>query len=335
MPEGDAIRRLDDLGDRLRVVTRNWMDLSPHNSRNVLTEEYADLFVSPVTGVEFVRVGTAAHMDDSEGWLINGANGIYAEVPLIERDLTDAEVTWCEETFMYGGDNLPESVFEFTIPKPEPLRAAIRDQDLSAFDCLDAVIDDADHRHRALTTLQKNYETENVRSAKLSSRKGYPIDLAPECDPENGHNDDRTQEHLRDMASMRADAHLSDFETVAGFEYRAFFDARRRVLDVHEPKLESYDLVALDVAGYPDWSYCRQCGGVAPADRFLHVDLWKYERSDEHDAADHRFRLCDRCADREVEMDHSSRFDEQAVAAAKDRRAQEHGGQRRLGGEYP
>jgi len=324
---GDPIRRVDDLGDRVRVVTKSWSDLNNPWKLNTLTQEYGDLFIA-FDGPDTVRVGSATHAAETEGYHIHGVNGIYAEVSLIERDLTDDERTWVDESLQHLGHQCPESVVEFEIPHPEDLRSAILDQELNRFDCLDAVIADADHRHRVLTTLQESIEEQNFRARKLSSRKGYPIDLPPEWDPEHDHNDDRDRDHLNDMASMRKDAHLVDFDPVAGFGYNAFKQARERILGVHEPDLdEYYDLVALDVVDAEDWIYCRNCAAVAPEERFLHVQKRGYDEG-------RTMRVCDDCAAYIGESDVLGRFTEDAVAKSKDERAQRLGGQRRIGGDY-
>lgn len=321
---GDPLPRLKAHDDHLRVVLLDSMHLSHYRNdkgQNVLTREYTDLWTH-YTNDGTVRVGTAAHPDDDPGWFIHAANGLYVERELEKRDLTEAEVEWCEGTVaMYAGDNRPDSVYEFGMPHPEDLRADALSEDGFKLG-LKSTIEDSDERHRVLTALQERYEREHLRSTKLNDRKGYSIDLPPEWDPEDRHNDRKSRRHLYDMTSMRADTALGAFETVSGFPYLAFRKARGRLLDVHEPKLDHHNLVALDVAGVPDWSYCRHCGAVAPADRFLHVE----RRGDDTG----RRRVCDECA----EWDPTDLFTTDAVERAHDRRAQEHGGQRRLGGEY-
>ncbi|WP_135823017.1 hypothetical protein [Halostella litorea] len=326
---GDPIRRVEDLGDRLRVVAKCRHDLDDHErgSTSVLTREYEDLFAAH-NGPDRVRIGTAAHIGDTEGNHIHGANGIYAEVPLTERELTDAEIEWCESTFIHGGSRRPETVCEFEIPHPEDLRSAIRDQDLDRFDCLDAVIADADHRHRVLTTLQEEIEHAAFRARKLHPRRGHPIDLDSEWDPGSKYSEDRDREHLYDMAWMRKDAQLGDFRTIAGFGYRMFTVARERIRGVHAPAIDDHrHLVALDVVGADDWSYCRQCAAVAPAEQFLHVQRRGRDEG-------RTMRVCDNCADRAVEFDMERYYTAEAVAEARDERAQRLGGQRRIGGTY-
>lgn len=331
---GTPINRLERDGDQLRVVVKGWMPLTRPDKTGLLAGEHRDLFVSAVRGEDgpsAVRVGTATYVDGCEGYHIHGGNGIYAEVPLEERPLTDAEREWCDETFMFGGDREPDSVYEFTMPAPENLRAAVRDGDLGAFGCLDAVIDDADHRHRVLTGLQESIETENLRASKLAW-DGTAADLLPEWDPKNDHNDGKSRAYLQDMASMRKDAHLCDFSEVAGFEYSQWFTARRRMLGISERHLDYYEYVAFDVAGAPDWTYCQRCAGVLPEKMALHVAIRHKEGKTR--------RVCEdcltRCAGR-IELPDGSRqgpWTEEAAGQALDERAQRTDGQRTVQGEY-
>lgn len=317
----DSIFRLEQRGDRIAVITKDWMNLADYRSQNTLTNEHPDLYTQTVDK-DTIRVGTAAHPTDKDTFHIHGSNGIYAEVPLTERGLTETEIEWCEDTFMYGGDNLPETVIEFEIPVPEDLRRAIHSQDLDAYPELTTRNPDHDARHDILTTLQEHIEEERFRKTKLDSLKGYPIELAPEWDPENSHNDDRGADHLNDMAGMRSDSHIRDFRTVAGFDYYTFFYARVNHRGIHESKLEPWDLIALDVVGADDWTYCTICGGVRPEEDFLHV-------SPRHDESRTR-RVCGDCAD----QNYANLFDDEAVQEARDDRAQRNGGQRRLSGDY-
>ena len=312
----------------MRVVTKNRTDLSDWRGTNVLTQAFEDLFVHVVDPAT-VRVGTAARAGDTEGFAIHGANGLFVEVPLTERSVTDDERTWCEGTFTYRDT---ETVWEFEIPRPEALRAAILDEDLAAFDEMDAVIRDPDHRHRVLTDLQERIEGAHFRATKLNRWKGQLIDLAAEWNPESDATD-KSRAHLYDMAAMQKDAHLQAFEVVAGFPYRCFFTARCRVLGIHEPKLDSFDLVALDVVGADDWSYCRECGAVAPEGQLFHVEL--------RAGGGRTRRVCDGCLDQNagwIELLDDERrrgpWTEAAAARARDEQAQREGGQRRVQGEY-
>ena len=328
MTEPVPPRRLEETDDgRLRVVVRNygrlWSDY-PGGRQNVLTQEFEDLWTYGVPkkgGPERVRVGSAALAGEADGWFIHGANGIFAEVPLRDRELTDAERAYCEDHLVLRD---VETVLEFVIPHPEDLRSAILDQDLGRFDCLDAVIPDHERRHDALTELQERIAEEGVRANRLS-RDGFPIDLDPVWDPEDGHNDDLDANHLHDMASMRTDAHLSDWYLVAGFPYASFRNTRLRVLGIYEHDLEPREIPPLDVAGYPEWSYCQLCGAAAPDEQFLRVDL---------ERRDGTKRVCDPCGDRQADWDHAVCYTPENVGAAKDERAQRLGGQRTLMGEY-
>ncbi|PGF14238.1 hypothetical protein CP556_24855 [Natrinema sp. CBA1119] len=323
--EPKPIRRVEDVPGGVRVVTRNLSDLYDYRSATVLEREYPGLFVTCVPGKggpERVRIASAERYGDGSEWQIHGANGIYAEVSIDERELSDAERAYCEEHPLYQDT---ESVVEFSMPHPEEIRAAIADQDLKRVHCLGAVIEDADRRHDVLTEIQERIERERVLANQLHPREGILTDVPPEWDPETDHNDGKTREHLYDMAGMRKDAHLQDFEPVAGFEYWSFWYARSRVLEFHEHDLEPWDVCGLGVVGRDGWTYCRECGAVAPDETFLHVDL---ERRDV------TRRVCDRCADLNAGSDHCKTYTEANVDAARDDRAQREGGQRNLAGEY-
>lgn len=325
MTESKPVRRLEETDDGLRVVTRHLRDLYDYRAANVLNLEYEDFYTSAVPkkgGPDTIRVGSAAHVGNAAGWQLHGANAIFAEVPLVERELTDAEQAWCDEGLV---NRNTESVVEFEIPHPEDLRAAIVDQDLERFDCLDAVIADHKTRHDVLTGLQERIEDEKFRANRLKPREGFPIGLEPEWNPSDDHNDGRSRQSLYDMASMRKDAHLVDFQPIAGFEYHEFWFARARVLEWREPNLEAWDMVALDLVDADGWTYCQECGAVAPEDRFLHVDIERKSVTR---------RVCDRCADRKAEYDHCVTYTEENVARAQDERAQQNGGQRNLAGKY-
>ncbi|WP_455448227.1 hypothetical protein [Natrinema thermotolerans] len=325
MTDPKHTRRVEPTSDGVRVVTKRLRDLYDYRSASILEREYPGLFVSTVPkkgGPERVRIASAARYGGSSRWQIHGANGIYAEVPIKERELSAAEQAWVDKGLVNRNAN---SVIEFTIPYPEELRSAIAEQDLSRFDCLEAVIEDHDRRHEVLTKMQERIESERLRANQLHPREGIITDVDPEWDPENDHNDDRTRDHLYDMAGMRKDAHLQDFRPVAGFGYWAFWYARARLVEVHEPDLKAWDLLGLDVVDREDWSYCRECGAVAPDESFLRVDL---ERRDMIQ------RVCDRCADQQADHDRCKTYTPENVAAARDQRAQKAGGQRNLAGEY-
>lgn len=325
MTDGKPIRRVEETDDGVRVVVKSLRDLYDYRSANALEREYENLFTSTVPqkgGPERVRVASAAPIGGRDGWHLHGANGIYAEVPLVERELTDAERDYCESTFTHRN---VDDVVEFLIPHPEDLRSAIADQDRERFDCLEAVIEDHDRRHEVLTDLQQRIEDERFQANRLHPREGYPIDLDPEWDPENDHNDDRDADHLHDMALMRKDAHLTDFRSIAGFDYWEFWHARHRLRGLYESNLEPWDLLGLDVVDAGDWTYCKECGAVAPEALFLHVDL---ERKDV------TRRVCKRCADGKADYDGCKIYTPENVASARDERVCRLGGQRNLAGKY-
>ncbi|QCW05266.1 hypothetical protein [Natrinema pallidum] len=326
MTDPTPIRRLEETPDGLRVVVKNLRELYDYRSANALSAEYPALYTDCVPakgGPERVRIASAARYGDATRWGIHGANGIYAEVGLRERELSDGERAYCEEHPLH---NAVESVVEFEIPHPEALAAAIADQDLGRFDCLGAVIRADGRRHDVLTTIQERIERERLRANQLHPREGIITDVDPEWDPSNDHNDGTAREHLHDMARSRKDAHLQDFEPVAGLEYWAFWYARSRALDWYESDLEPWDIVGLDVVDKDGWAYCQECGAVAPAERFLRVDL---------ERVDATRRACDRCADRNTASEYCKTYSAANVAAARDRRVQDHGeGQRNLSGKY-
>jgi hypothetical protein len=210
--------------------------------------------ITDITGQSTIRIGTGEQIGNGIEYEIHGANAIYFEANIVTRDLTSAEQEWCDETIRYSGDSMPDDVIEFTIPHPDELRHAIREQNLDAFEELGAVIRTAESRHTVLTELQQTLEESKLLTTKLSSGKGQLIDLPPEWDPEV---DDSDRDALYGLALSREDSHLVDFRSVAGFDYNSFFAARARSLGVTEPNLKYSDLIALSVAGVPDWDYQR------------------------------------------------------------------------------
>lgn len=324
---GDPIPRVerlaDDRGDRIRVVAKGWMSFARTDHGSILTQRQEgrhDLFAAVGQNAETIRVSSAIHAPGSAGWFIHGGNAVYVESELVERDLTDDEVAWCEGSPFYHANGLPESVVEFTIPSPERIRTAVLGDSVDAYPRFESRLADA-ARHDIVRSLQEAIERENLRQTKLS-RGGLPIDLDPEWDPENDHNDKRDRASLYDMVSMRSDSHLVDFRSVTGFDYAAFKAARQRVLGIHEPLFRDHQRpVALDVAGEPEWTYCRRCGVVAPPEVFIQPQV-------RHRDGGRTLRVCEDCAERDRQ------FTDDAVAAAQDRRATESGGQRRIGGTY-
>lgn len=321
MTEPKPIHRLEETTDGVRVVTKDLSDLFDYRSANILEREYPRLFTSCVAkkgGPERVRIASAAQYGDSSEWQIHGSNGIYAEVPIGERELSDAERAYCEEHMMYRD---AESVVEFELPHPEQLEAAIAARHMSYFDCLEAVIPGHEHRHDVLAGLQERIEDARVLANQLHPREGIISDVDAEWNPESEYSDGKAREHLHDMARSRSDAHKQDFKPVAGFEYWSFWYARSRVLEWYEPDLEPWDMIGLDVAGYPEWTYCQECGAVGPPAAFLQVSL---------ERRDGQRRVCDRCADRKADAEVFPQYTPENVAAARDNRAQRDGGQRNL-----
>ena len=291
MTEPKPIIRAEDQGDTLRVVTQRKKDLigglGPAR-QNVLTREYEDFFTvrgSNPADTQYLRLGTAVQVDESEGWEIHGANGIYAEVPLTERPISESEQDWCQGNSQFQGT---ESVIEFTIPHPEALRTAIVEQDIDRFECLDAEIKDDESRHKILTNLQERIAKWKVRKNQLDPDRGLATDLEGKWDPDT--NDDCTRDQLYGMAFERNSAHRVDWQDVTAFSYLAFHNARARLIDTDEFNPYPMDLCPLDMAGYPEWTYCQVCGAVGPPTEFSPKEVeW----------ADETVRSCERCFETE------------------------------------
>jgi len=326
MSELTGLRRLEPSDDSgvVRVMSPRSMDFMDYRQENVLTREYTGLYTE-VVNKDQIRVGTATHPEpDNESFAVHSSNFVYYETELIERELTDEEKDFCEDSIYHGfGDSQPDSMFEFSIPDVELLVEAIHDERLGAFECLTARNPSHETRQETASVLQQNIESERFRATKLNTRKGYPIDLELEWDPEDSHNDGRNRSDLYELASTRSDSHMSDFFTVLGVEYFTFFFARARALGVHEPYLKLWSITPFDVLGVEGWAYCRECGAVAPEEQLLHVEL--RGRDD-----DKTVRVCERCAEKDLR----NHFVEDGVEKAKDENAIENGGQRRLVGEY-
>lgn len=189
MTDPKPIHRLEETADGLRVVTKDLSNLYDYRSANVLKREYPVLFTSCVSkkgGPERVRIASAARYGDGSEWQIHGSNGIYAEVRIDERELSDAERAYCEEHMMYRDT---ESVVEFEIPDPEALDAAIAARHVSYFDCLEAIIPDHDRRHDVLTEFQERIEDARVLANQLHPREGIISDVDAEWNPESEYGD--------------------------------------------------------------------------------------------------------------------------------------------------
>lgn len=299
----------DDTG--ITLVTTDALDLDKK-----LNHEYNDLYLE-LESEEQAKIGTVAHSKDATGFFLRGANLIYYEAEVAERSLTDAETAWCENTILYSGENLPEAAYEVNLPPADVLREAILNENLDAFRNLTSAVPNHSTRDRLVQSLQKNIECADFRATKLSNHKGYPTNLPPEWDPESV---DKSQDKLYDAAASRTDAHLISWGDTFNLRYYGLFEARVNHLGIHEPKLEPYELVALDVAEEDGLNYCRYCAGLLPEDDFLHVAVPTSKPL--------KLRVCDGCA--EISND----FTDGAVAAAKDQRAKQHGGQRHLHGSF-
>ncbi|WP_306061872.1 hypothetical protein [Natronococcus wangiae] len=84
MTDEKSIQRLEETDDGMRVVTKGLSDLYDYRFANVLEQEYWDLFTLtiPVKGdPKRVWVVSAAHIGESEGWKLHGANGIGPRSP--------------------------------------------------------------------------------------------------------------------------------------------------------------------------------------------------------------------------------------------------------------
>jgi hypothetical protein len=318
MTDGVPIHRIEH-ADTTRVVYSHQMRLLDPRKRTPLEEEYPAFFTT-AAGPDTVRIGMALNPDTDDGYQIHGVNGVYAEVPLIERELTAAERDWCEETFMYRGSNQPDTVYEFAIPHPEALRDVLLTNDVEMMDCLDAIITDAETRGDVLRTFQTRIETAKFRTNRLDWYSGSGLDLDPEWDPDSDYTD-HDRRALCAMSRMEMSSYTSAFKEIAGYPYHAYFTARERVLGVTSPHHDDFDRrIAFDVIGRDDWDHCQLCIGAYPKADFLHI-TGKGTQS-------RVYRACVNCAERKE----GRYFTEEAVNKAKDEYVQKHGGQRLLDG---
>lgn len=306
--------------------------------KDVLRREHPDIVIDLYSGPQgTARVASAARFDGAEGHRFTGANAVWFDAPIIEREPRDDEFAAYEDAVVW---EVPDECYAIEIPDPERLREWIRDEDLSAHKRLRAGIEAADRRAAVVRDLQEAIELNRWRANKLD-RHGYTEGLYPEWLPGEDYKD-RSRDHHRDMVRMRADAYKDSWRTALGLCYRQLFETRRRhVLGRCERRLDAHEIVALDVVAAvrdhaADETYCQHCGAVWTAVLFLDVVLRGYEDRDEQKTR----RVCEYCADRWAgtwEFDGETRhgdWTEQAVAQAKDERAQRlgDGGQRRLEG---
>jgi hypothetical protein len=125
--------------------------------------------------------------------------------------------------------------------------------------------------------------------------------------------------HIRDIVREKYGAYIDMWSDITGLWYTELKEARYNLLDIREPKIHRphSQLVALDVIGESEVSYCRCCANTYPEDKLLHVSMRGYDEK--------RLRVCVSCAKRR------KFFEQDDVASALDRRAQRVGvGQRRL-----
>lgn len=291
MTEPKPAIRIEDCGDSVRVVTQDLKKMSGgylDGRQNILTREYEDFFTlkAPDSGdCPRLRIGTAAHVGDNNGWSIHGANGIYAEVPVTERSVSEAERVWFQDHSIFVET---ESVVEFTIPHPNRLRTAILEQDISRFECLDAIIKDNEARHDILSSLQERIARWDVKQNQLHPERGLAVDLEGRWNPTN--SDEKSKQQLYDIVSERNHAHKIDWADIAGYRYLSFHNARSRLIDTGAFRPYPFRLCSLNIGGYPDWTYCQVCGAVGPPTEFSNKSV---------DWTDELVRACSRCRQRE------------------------------------
>lgn len=266
------------------------------------------------------RVFWAGLTEDQTDWDFNEANVVYYETEVLARDLKTEEKEWCNDTFMYGGDSMPDEVYCFTIPKPKKLIEAIKKNNLSKFENLEANIEDGATRAELAENFQQKIAHNNYRVNQLGFN-GYIHNIDPEWNPEHT---DSNKKQLREKARMRSDSYKDSWEEIFNLSYYEMKKARYNALSLHEPRLSASDpstkIVELDVIGEDDKSYCRYCGSVQPESNLIDPRVRGYD--------DRTVRVCENCAERRRD------FTEQSVAVALDKRAVENGGQRRLNAEF-
>lgn len=283
---------------------------------HALSGEHEDFFVTIRSNT--VRIHTAAQMkDNATTWELHGNNLIYYETTLTERSLTQEEITWCEDTFMYSGSNRPEQVHEFTIPHPDTLREHIKNGELSAFNELKSTIHSEQGRDRLVSDMQSNIEEQAYITNQLSNSNIYDVPPETRRGIEN-HGIDATKA----TSKARNASYFDTWETIAKSPYYRFKNARYNALDLHEPYLDDHRIsgvVALDLIDKSEHEYCRECVAVLPEADFLHVE--KRGKS-------YTVRICESCANI------YDKYTDKAISKARDHRAKKHGGQRNLNGSF-
>lgn len=315
-----SISRTEKTEDGYKVVSNDRFD--GLGNELVRLDEELNVYI----GSGFVRVffGGKASEDQSK-WEFTSENLIYYETDLITRPLTDAEVAWCDDTFMYAGDSQPDELYCFEIPKPEKLKSSILSENLDSFDNLNANISVSEERQSIASSMQEKIARSSYRSNQLSLF-GELHDIDPEWNPEHS---DKSRDHLEDMARMRRDSYVDVWKDTFGIPYYQLKESRFIAQDMSEPWLRgavhpSYKMVELGVIGKDDSkSYCRLSGSVMDKSDLLNVEVRGY--------SDRTIRVSEESARRYI----GNKFENEAVAKAIDKRALRNGeGQRRLHSEF-
>lgn len=307
------ISRTEIVGEKIRVICNNKFK-GLQNQLHRLDEELG------VQVRQKVRVFWAGKTNEQTEWEFGSPNVLYYETELRERKLTKSEKKWCNNTFLYRGDSMPESLYYFEIPKTEKLKNAIRKEDLNKIDGLQSNIKDKETRQELVEKFQQKIALNNYRQNQLDF-DGYIHNLNTEWNPEHTNEEKQT---LKDKARMRADSYKDSWNKVFKLSYFGMKKARYKALDLREPNLSatdpSMDIVELDVLGEKGKDYCRFCGSVRPDEELIKPEIKGYDNK--------TIRVCTHCAHKRRE------FTDEAVAKELDRKAIESGGQRRLHSEF-
>lgn len=256
--------------------------------------------------------------DDLSKFAFTGKNIVFYETDLITRCLTDEEKRWCDDTFMYSGDGMPEEVYEFTIPDTDILREMVAENTVNDVQELNAVISDLDTRNEVVTDMQTEIELLKYYENQVSIG-GHVHDLKPYYKQKY---EDKGRENTRELVMERYGAYVDNWSTITGVWYSELFESRYNMLDFREPKIHNpeRELIALDLIGKNDVSYCRCCASTWPEIALLDVRINGYDR---------KLRVCEDCANRR------DMFNQDDVASALDTRAKRlDEGQRRIHSEY-
>lgn len=308
-----------DGGERVKMVTRNDLNLIRHDKRSLLEIAYPDLHVSRGRESGTVHVGSVVPADDDATPLqIHGGTVIYVAAEQTFRQPTAIEAQqYSEHSMVRSGDDLDE-VTEVTIPHPDRIRTAARENDLTACQAATATIPDASQRDEVVREMQERIERDRARQRQL--RESPTFYLEPEYDPET---DDHIEsaESMSDSLMMRVDGLLKAFETTLGVSYTHARTAKARMQNLGTRFLDGHEHIALGVLGWDEATWCRLCGGIGHEDDLLYVD----RSLDRHG----KLCVCEPCAD----WDSYNVLDEADIPRAKDRRAKRKGeGQRKMQG---